>query len=243
MNVTPTVRVTLAPANTTDPWYVPAERLPKVAVTVIVRLVVRLPEGEIDSQLPPLCVEGVAVNVVGVDAVTDRVWANGFAPPWVPVKVSVVGVTLKPPPAGAMLKVTATEWRAELVAMAIVPLYVPAASPDGFTETLRVRLVVSLPEGETESQGVPPFRTDADTVNVVVRVAVTLTVCDGGADPPAVARNESDDGLTVSAAAVGKSSSNANNVVVPLPTTDSKPASSQSFVFIRTPFWWCPANA
>ena len=54
--------------------------------------------GDADSQLPPLAVETLTVQVVGTaftgGAVTCVTWLGGFEPPACPVKFSVAGNTL-----------------------------------------------------------------------------------------------------------------------------------------------------
>jgi len=50
---------------------------------------------------------------------------------------------------------------------------VPAARPEGFAETVRVRGVVRVPEGETVSQVRPPLVPVALAEKVAVRVALT----------------------------------------------------------------------
>ena len=64
---------------------------------------------------------------------------------------------------------------------------------------MSVRLVVSAPAGEMLSQFVPPLCTDALTVKLVVRVALTVRLCAAGAAPPAVALKLNEVGLSVTA--------------------------------------------
>ena len=51
----------------------------------------------------------------------------------------------------------------------------PAGSPDGLEETVKVRGVVRLPEGEMLSQVRPPLIPDALAEKVTVRVALTAS--------------------------------------------------------------------
>ena len=60
-------------------------------------------------------------------------------------------------------------------------------------ETVKDRLVVRLPEGETPSQAAPLV----ETVKAVAEEELTLTLWEGGAEPPATALKVSEVGLTV----------------------------------------------
>ena len=119
----------------------------------------------------------------------------GVLPPIWKLKVSAAGLTFSK---GAELTVKVTETVTGLLPAleeltVIVPLYVFAASPVGFTETLKLWGVVPLP-GLTDSQ-LPP---DADAVKLSAEpVLPTLTFWDGGFEPPVVKENDSADGLTV----------------------------------------------
>ena len=92
-----------------------------MTVTFIDWLVVRLPEGEMASQLPP---ELLAVNEVAVDAVTERVCAAGAALPKVALKVIDVGLTVMVVVGAAFTtNVTATVWLVRYAPdMVMVPL-------------------------------------------------------------------------------------------------------------------------
>ncbi len=58
-------------------------------------------------------------------------------------------------------------------------------------------LVVRFPEGEMDSQRTPPPDTAALAENGVGLPAVTERICDEGAEPPAVALNVNELGVTV----------------------------------------------
>ncbi|MBI3888207.1 hypothetical protein HY311_00220 [Candidatus Nomurabacteria bacterium] len=88
---------------------------------------------------------------------------------------------------GLTTNVIGTETRmAPPTRIEMAPLYVFATSPEGFTDTVRVRGVVSVPGGETLSQ-LPPLWVIVVTVKLVTVVAVTESVFAGGGAPPAVA--------------------------------------------------------
>ena len=81
---------------------------------------------------------------------------------------------------------------------AMEPVYEPAANPEGCTETVMLRLVVRLPDGEIVNQAEPPFCVDAAAVNAVAAGALTVNTCAAGVAPPAVAAKLRDVGLAVS---------------------------------------------
>lgn len=70
----------------------------------------------------------------------------------------------------------------------------PAGSRAGSTETARVRGVVRVPEGETESQVIPPVDPDALTENRIDLYAETEIDCCWIAVLPAVTVNDSEVG-------------------------------------------------
>jgi hypothetical protein len=117
--------------------------------------------------------------------------AAGLAPPRVKLNVSgllgtlIVGaeVTLSVTPIVTGLPV------APVAVTVIEPLYVPAANPDGFTETLIGLLTV--PPGGAGSQALPPLVVDAEVVYVNPLVPVMFTVCWAGFAPPSVKLNVS----------------------------------------------------
>jgi hypothetical protein len=76
--------------------------------------------------------------------------------------------------------------------MVTLPLRVPAASPEVFTETVRLPGVV-VPFGTTVSQGVA---VEAEKVRALP-VLPTLTVCELGTVPPMVKLKVNDDGDVV----------------------------------------------
>jgi hypothetical protein len=65
-----------------------------------------------------------------------------------------------------------------------------ATTPDWFTETVMLMLVVKLPEGEMFSQLTPvQLCSDMLAVKGVALAAVTASTCDAGSPPLAVALN------------------------------------------------------
>jgi hypothetical protein len=79
------------------PAYVPAARFCWFTLTVRVRLVVRLPVGEMVSQfLPPLWTEALAVKLVEREALTVSVWEGGREPFTVALKGSEVALRVRP---------------------------------------------------------------------------------------------------------------------------------------------------
>src|SRR5512135_1525739 len=99
-----------------------------------------------------------------------------------------------------MVKVTVTV-RGLLEAAPVIvtpPLYVPAASPAGFTDTLSVDGVVLL-AGATDSQ-LPPFTVAAVALRLTCApLLVTDSVWAAGAPPPTCAEKVRLAGVTVSA--------------------------------------------
>jgi hypothetical protein len=159
----------------------------------MVWFVVRLPDGLIVSHVP-VCAAALAVNGVALLAVTLMLCAAGAEPPAVALKLNCAGVTVRPvPPVLLSTKDTATVTVTPPPVIVIAPLWVPAARPAGFTLTEIVRGVTRFPEGLIDSQVLPA---DAVAVNGVAVLAVTLTLCEGGAEPPTFALKVKDVGLT-----------------------------------------------
>jgi hypothetical protein len=92
--------------------------------------------------------------------------------------------------------------------MEMVPVHVvPPAIPDGLTETVKFafdRPAVKLPIGERDNQfKVAHVSSDTEAVTMVSVWAVTVRVCEAGAEPPGVALNVNAEGLKVRPDAVG----------------------------------------
>ncbi len=90
----------------------------------------------------------------------------------------------------------------------MVPAHVvPAANPDGLTETVKLVFdvpAVKLPVGERVSQLlVVQLCSDTEAVALVVVWAVTVSVCEAGAIPPATALNVKAEEFNVRPDAVG----------------------------------------
>ena len=62
---------------------------------------------------------------------------------------------------------------------------------------MRFRLMVSVPEGERESQFVPPLFTEGLAVKLARLLPFTERVCDAGAAPPAATLKVRARGLSV----------------------------------------------
>jgi hypothetical protein len=92
----------------------------------------------------------LAVKLVALAAVTESDCDAGATPPAVALKVRDVGLRVMPFPveACATVNLTPTVCLPCDVRREIVPLYVPTASPAGFTETVRSWFVYSMAEGE-----------------------------------------------------------------------------------------------
>ena len=74
-------------------------------------MVAKAPEGETLSQFAPLCTEALAVKLVALPAVIERVCDDGAALFKVPKKFSEVGANVSvPPAAGLTTRVTAAVW-------------------------------------------------------------------------------------------------------------------------------------
>jgi hypothetical protein len=193
-----TVRVTgtvcgllLAPAAAIVmlPLYVPAAS--PVGFTPIIRVAGVVPlVGVTVNQPPPAA---VAVNAIGELPDNAIVCAGGGAPPLWCVYVSEVGLT---PMVGALLtvRVTGTVCGLLLAPGAVIvtdAVYVPAASPVGFTPTVRVAGVVPL-VGVTVNQ-LPPA---AVAVNAIGELPDNAIVCAGAGAPPLWCVYVSEVGLT-----------------------------------------------
>jgi len=148
-----------------------------------------------------------------VCAVTVSVCEVGAAPPAIALNVKAEGLNVKgpvvppmmPPVPAVTFRVTGAVRTPEGAIMEIVPFArVPAAIPVGLTDTVKVvfaALAAKLPLGEIVSQLLlPQLCSDAWAVAVVSYCAVTVTVCEAGAAPPATALNVKAEGLTVSSA-------------------------------------------
>src|SRR5690242_10027839 len=153
--------------------------------------------------LAQLCNEVWTVPVVLAGAVTVRVWAVGAAPPATAVNINAAGLNVRPaevPP--ATFRVTGTLRVPEAALNRMVPVQAaPAAIPDGSTETVKlvfVGLAVKVPLGERVSQLLfPQLCFSACAVTLVLNCAVTVSVCEAGAAPPATALNVKADGFKV----------------------------------------------
>jgi hypothetical protein len=87
-----------------------------------VLFVVSAPEGEMLSQLPPLCAEALAVKLVALVALTDKDCDAGAAPPAVALKVTEVGATVTVLEAAFTTSVTAAVRVPALETTETVPL-------------------------------------------------------------------------------------------------------------------------
>ena len=144
--------------------------------------------------------------LVLLGAVTVSVCEAGVDPPAIALNVKPETLNVSGPPdvvEDATFRVTAAVCVAEAVTMEIVPLHwVPAAMPDGLTETVKVvlvRLAVKLPSGERASQVlVVQLCSDTWAVALVLLCAVTVSVCEAGVAPPTAALNVKLEALSVS---------------------------------------------
>jgi hypothetical protein len=107
--------------------------------------------------VPPLWTDALAVKLVVLAALTVRLCDAGAAPPTVALKVKDVGLSVIVEEACATVSRTPTVCVPRDVRREMVPLKVPAASPAGFTETVRVWFVFREPEGEMRSQPALPL--------------------------------------------------------------------------------------
>jgi hypothetical protein len=165
---------------------------------------VKLPVGVRVSQLLPvqLCFDTWVVALVFVCAVTVSVCVAGV-PPATALNVKAEGLNVRLPVVKpATFRVTLAVCVTEAAVMEIVPLQVvPAANPDGLTETVKfvfARPALKLPVGERVSQLLPvQLCSDTWAVALVFVCAVTVSVCVAGAVPPATALNVKAEGLNV----------------------------------------------
>jgi hypothetical protein len=171
------------------PVNVPAARPVTCAVTVNVAGVVPV-AGETVSQAAPLT---LAVKLALGLAVTDRLCEAGDVPPAVAVNESVPGLTFNVDVAELTVKVTGTVRVIPLPVITMFPVNVPAARPVTCAVTVNVAGVVPE-EGDTLSQAAPLTR----AVKLVFGDALTEMVFDAGDEPPALAVNVNEVGLTVS---------------------------------------------
>jgi hypothetical protein len=173
---------------------------------VFVGLAVKVPVGEIASQLVSVHVDAVACAVAEMlfCAATVSVCAAGFAPPATALNVSceTLNVSVAESAAGTF-NVTVADRTPEAALIEISPLhFVPAASPVGSAETVKVvpdEPAVKLPDGEIESHVLLQLSADTAAVAGVSKGAVTVSVCGLGATPPTTL-NVSEAGDTVSGA-------------------------------------------
>jgi hypothetical protein len=155
------------------------------------------------SQVPPDEVVGVTVKVTGADpeALLIVSACGERAPdPACAEKLRLVGlaVTLPPPPPEVLtVSVMGTVWMKLLALKEMVPLYVPAANPAGFTDT--ERFVVVTPDPLFPEEMLIQLATLPDTLVVYVKfvdtLALTLSVVELGVVTPLTVENESEDGV------------------------------------------------
>jgi hypothetical protein len=158
---------------------------------------VKLPVGERDNQVPvvQLCSKVWAVALVLVWAVTVRVCEAGATPPATALKVSAEEFKVRPEAVGAVtLRVTVADCAALPAVMVIVPVHVvPAVSPDGLTEMVKLVLAVvavKLPVGDRVSQLLlAQLCSVAWAVALVLVWDVTASVCEVGTTPPVTTVN------------------------------------------------------
>jgi hypothetical protein len=159
----------------------------------------KLPFGERVNQVLLQAVPGDAwaVALVLVWAATVRVCEAGATPPATAVNVRLEELKVRPEADVAVtfrVMVAVCGVAAPGTVREIVPVHVvPAVSPDGLTEMVKLVFdvpAVKLPVGETVNQvllqAVPG---DAWALALVLVGAVTVRVCEAGATPPATALN------------------------------------------------------
>jgi hypothetical protein len=160
VNVTGTWTVWPFPVTLIVPVNVPADNPLTTGDTARLAGVVPL-EGDTFNHDPPLT---LAVYAVLGLADNDSLWDEGDAPPAVAEKESDVGLTVNVLAAamvndtGMLTRCSSPYW------IWIVPLYVPAARPEGLAEIVNVCGVVRDPEGKTDSQVWPPLVPEAATL-------------------------------------------------------------------------------
>lgn len=130
--------------------------------------------GETVSHDPP---EATAVkDAFGVAAML-RLCAPGELPPTIAENDNDVGLTENACVVELTDRVTGIDELPVLLLMLTVPLYVPAVSCAGRTDTVRVCGVLRLPLGEMESHVTPPLDTEALTEIRIDLDAETEIVC------------------------------------------------------------------
>lgn len=138
-----------------------------------------------------------------VCAVTVRVWEGGAGAPTTALNVKAEALNVSwAEIAGATISVTGTMRTPETGFMTIEPVQVvPAAIPEGLTETVKlegVSVAVKAPVGERVSQVLSAQLPSVIwAVAFVSKYAVTASVCEAGAAPPATALKVRAVGLTV----------------------------------------------
>ena len=153
--------------------------------------------------LVQLCSEVWVLALVLVCAVTVRVCEAGATPLATALNVRVEELKVRPEVFGAVtVRVTVTDCVLVPAVKEIVPVHVVfAVSPDGLTETVKLVFDVpatKLPVGESVSQLlVLQLCSDACAFALVLAWAVTVSVCEAGAAPPAAAVNVKAVGLRV----------------------------------------------
>jgi hypothetical protein len=160
-------------------------------------LAMKLPVGERVSQvlLQEAPGDAWAVALVLVWAVTVRVCEAGATPPATALNVRLEELKVRPEAVGAVtFRVTVADCVAVPAVMEIVPVHVvPAVSPDGLTEMVKLVFdvpAVKLPVGERVSQVMlVQLCSDAWAVALVLAWAVTVSACEAGTTPPATAVN------------------------------------------------------
>jgi hypothetical protein len=173
---------------------------------VLVGPATKSPVGVTVSQLllVQLCLNTTAVALVFVPAVTVRVSEGGAAPPATAVNVRAEVLKVMPSDVEPLtFRVTLAVCVTEAAVMEIVPVHVvPAVSPVGLTEIVKFvfeGLAVKFPVGEMVSQVlVVQLCSDTWAVALVFDPAVTVSVCEAGAAPPATTLNAKAEELNVS---------------------------------------------
>jgi hypothetical protein len=179
--------------------------LTETAKFVFAGLAVKLPVGERVSQLlvVQLCSDAWAVALVLVCAVTVSVCEAGAAAPATVSNENSETLNVScADTEDVTFRMTGTIRTPEAAFMKIVPLHVvPAAIPDWLTETVKfvfVELTVTLPVGDRVSQLLSAqLCSETWAVALVSNSAVTASVCEAGAAPPAAALNVKAEGLNV----------------------------------------------
>ena len=171
---------------------------------VLVALAVKLPVGDMLSQLLPVHVVSAtaAVALVLVCAVTPICCVAGAVLPATALNVKAVELNVSTAGVEVTFSVTVAVCGVFPPVIVIVPVHVvPAVKPVWFTDTVNVVLVtlaVKLPVGDMLSQLLPVHVVSVTAaVALVLLDAVTPICCAAGAVPPATALNVSDWELSV----------------------------------------------